>query len=196
MTTQTPLNTRVMIHPGVRRPRSTYKKVVQGKCPLHFINLNGAVCSNTLFSNTSALTSCLLFRGNSTCKILEHLVWSNTSGFQFWGPLARTNFLSALCGLPTGKGEHPLKSTDTGGIARQTQASYLSNESKSRLQRGFPEHTVLRNSGGPKGAHLKGGHLKMGFGSEKFALDMSIFTALSKPIPQNKRRVSGPKKTA
>ena len=23
------------------------------------------------------------------------------SGFQFWGPLARTNFLSALCGLPT-----------------------------------------------------------------------------------------------
>ena len=84
----------------IRRPRSTYKKVVQGKCPLHFIDLNGVVCSNTLFSNTSALTSSLLFRGNSTCKILEHLVWSNTSGFQFWGPLARTNFLSALCGLP------------------------------------------------------------------------------------------------
>ena len=36
----------------------------------------------------------------STCKILEHLFWSNTSGFQFWGPLARTNFLSALCGPP------------------------------------------------------------------------------------------------
>ena len=85
----------------IRRPQSSYQTVVQGKCPLHFLNLNGVVCSNTLFSNTSALTSSLLFRGNSTCKILEHLVWSNTSGFQFWGPLARTNFLSALCGLPS-----------------------------------------------------------------------------------------------
>ena len=83
-----------------RRPHSSYQTVVQGKCPLNFLNLNGIVCSNTLFSNTSALTSSLLFRGNSTCKILEHLVWSNTSGFQFWGPLARKNFLSALCGLP------------------------------------------------------------------------------------------------
>ena len=69
--------------------------------PSFSYNLNGAVCSNTLFSNTSALTSSLLFWGNSTCKILEHLVCSNTSGFQFWGPLARTNLLSALCGLPT-----------------------------------------------------------------------------------------------
>ena len=68
-----------------------------------FLNLNGAVCSNTLFSNTSALTSSLLFRGNSTYKILAHLVWSNTSGFQFWGPLARTNFLAALRGLPTAR---------------------------------------------------------------------------------------------
>ena len=84
----------------LRRPRSSYQRVVQGKCPLHFLNLNGVVCSNTLFSNTSALTSSLLFWGNSTCNVLEHLVWSNTSGFQFWGPLARTNFLSALCGLP------------------------------------------------------------------------------------------------
>ena len=70
------------------------------KMPPSFLNLNGGVCSNTLFSNTSALTSSLLFRGNPTCKILEHLVWSNTSGFQFWGPLARTLFLSVLCGLP------------------------------------------------------------------------------------------------
>ena len=85
---------------SIRRPHSSYQRVVQGKCPLHFLNLNGAVCSNTLFSNTSALTSSLLFWGNSTCKILEHLVCSNTSGFQFWGPLARTNFLSALYGLP------------------------------------------------------------------------------------------------
>ena len=52
-----------------RGPHSSYQRVVQGKCPLHFLNLNGVVCSNT-------------------------------SGFQFSGPLARTNFLSALCGLP------------------------------------------------------------------------------------------------
>ena len=63
-----------------RRPHSTYQKVVQGKCPLHFLHFNGVVCSNTLFSNTSALTNSLLFRANSTRKILEHLVWSNTSG--------------------------------------------------------------------------------------------------------------------
>ena len=66
--------------------------------PPSFLHFSGAICSNTLFSNTSALTKSLLFRANSTRKILEHLVWSNTSGFQFWGPLARTNFLSALCG--------------------------------------------------------------------------------------------------
>ena len=74
------------------------QKVVQGKCPLHF-HSNGVVCSNTLFSNASALTNSLLSRANSTCKVLEQLVWSNTSGLQFRGPLARTNFLSALCGL-------------------------------------------------------------------------------------------------
>ena len=91
-----------LVNPRIRRPHSSFQRVVQGKCPLHFLNFNRAVCSNTLFSNTSALTSSLLFRGNSTCKILEHLVWSNTSGFQFWGPLARTNLLSALCGLPIG----------------------------------------------------------------------------------------------
>ena len=71
-----------------RGPHSSYQRVVQGKCPFQFVLLNGVVCSNTLFSNTSALTSSLLFWGNSTCKILEHLFCSNTSGFQFWGPLA------------------------------------------------------------------------------------------------------------
>ena len=83
-----------------RRSHSTYKKVVQGKCPLHFLHFNGAVCSNTLFSNTSALTSSPLFRANSTCKGSRTPRWSNTSGLQFCEPLARTNFLSALCGLP------------------------------------------------------------------------------------------------
>ena len=68
----------------------------------NFLHFNGAVCSNTLLLDTSALTNSLLFRASSTHKILEHLVWSNTSGSQFWGPLARTNFLSALCGPPRG----------------------------------------------------------------------------------------------
>ena len=70
------------------------------KMPPSFLSLNGVVCSSTLFSNTSALTSSLLFRANSTCKILEHLVWSNTSGFRFWGPLARTDFLSHFAAFP------------------------------------------------------------------------------------------------
>ena len=92
---------------SVRRPHSTYQKVVQGKCPLHCLRFNGVVCSNTLFSNTSAFTNSLSIRANSARKILEHLFWSNTSGFQFWGPLARTNFLSALCGLPTSSHSFP-----------------------------------------------------------------------------------------
>ena len=96
----------------------TYKKVVQGKCPLHFLHFSGAVCSNTLFSNASSLTNSLLFRANSTCKVLEHLVWSNTSGFQFWGPLARTYFLSALCGLP--KGHQDQKVHGLEGVERLT----------------------------------------------------------------------------
>ena len=65
------------------RPHSTYQKVVQGKCPLHFLHSNGVVCSNTLFSNTSALTNSLFFRANSICKgsrkprLVEH----------FWVPI-------------------------------------------------------------------------------------------------------------
>ena len=70
------------IGPSSRSPRkcrcsggrhSSYKRVVQGKCPLHFLNLNGVVCSNTLFSNASALTSSLLFREILHAKVLEHL---------------------------------------------------------------------------------------------------------------------------
>ena len=103
--------------PEIRRPHSTYQKVVQGKCPLHFHHFNGVVCSNTLFSNTSALTNSLLFRANSTRRILEHIVWSNTSGFQFWGPLARTNFLSVLCGPPTKLPPNPTFSQKKKGVA-------------------------------------------------------------------------------
>ena len=69
--------------PPVRRPHSSYQRAVQGKCPLHFLNLNGAVCSNTLFSNTSALTSSLFILGkfymqdSRTPRLLEH----------FWVPI-------------------------------------------------------------------------------------------------------------
>ena len=64
----------------LRRPHSSYPKVVQGKCSLNNLHCNGAVCSNTPFSNTSALNSSLLFRATSTCKgsrtpcLFEH-VW-------------------------------------------------------------------------------------------------------------------------
>ena len=94
----------------VRRPHSTYQKVVQGKRPLQFLRFTGAVCSNTIFSNNSALASSLLpvFRANSSCKssrtprLVEHF-W-----FQFWGPLARTTVLSALCSQPRLKKEIPI----------------------------------------------------------------------------------------
>ena len=69
--------------------------------PPSFLHVNGVVCSNTLFLNTSALTSSLLFGQILRAKVLKHLVWSNTCGFQFGGSLARRNFLSALCGLPS-----------------------------------------------------------------------------------------------
>ena len=51
-----------------RRPHSTYQKVVQGKCPLHLVLFNGAVCSNTLFSNPSVVTNSLSFSTDSTSK--------------------------------------------------------------------------------------------------------------------------------
>ena len=54
--------------PVIRRPHSTNQMVVQGKCPLDFVRFNGAVCSNTLFSKTSVLTSALSFRTDSTCR--------------------------------------------------------------------------------------------------------------------------------
>ena len=60
-------------------------KVVQGECPLRFVNLYGVIRSNALFSNPSILTSSHLL------KVLEHLIWSNTSAFRFWVPLARTS---------------------------------------------------------------------------------------------------------
>ena len=57
--------------------------------------------ARTLFSRTLLPLPVLPYSGqNLHAEVLEHLVWSNASGFRFWGPLAQTNFLSALCGLP------------------------------------------------------------------------------------------------
>ena len=63
----------------------------------------------------------------------------------------------------------------------------------------WPEIIYASGSGGPKGGHLKGRHLKMGFRTEirtrhvefalKFALDTSILIALSKATPQGKCRL-------
>ena len=53
------------------------------KYPLHFVHFNGAICSNTLCSNTSVLTKYLSFRAVPTCKgsrtppLVEH----------FWVPI-------------------------------------------------------------------------------------------------------------
>ena len=84
----------------LRRPHSTYQKVVQGKCHLHFFISMGPF-ARTLFSRTLLPWRILYYSGQIIhAKVLEHLVWSNTSAFQFWVPLARTIFLSALRGLP------------------------------------------------------------------------------------------------
>ena len=56
--------------------------------------------ARTLFSRTLLPWPVLRYSGQFLhAKALEHLVWSNTSGIQFWEPLARTDFLSALYGL-------------------------------------------------------------------------------------------------
>ena len=55
---------------------------MQGKCPFNFLHFNGVVCSNTLFSNTSALTSSLFLHGNfytRTPRLVEHF-WAPTLG--------------------------------------------------------------------------------------------------------------------
>ena len=72
--------------------QSTKQKFVQGKCSLHFVNFSGAICSNTLFSNTFVLAivaTALSFRAVLHAKVREHLGLLNTSTFPFRGSLAR-----------------------------------------------------------------------------------------------------------
>ena len=86
-----------------RISHSTYQKVVQGKCPLHFLHFNGAVCSNTLFSNTSALTNSLLFRANSTFARFSNTSFGRTLlGSNFGGLLLEQTFCRhfAWCDTP------------------------------------------------------------------------------------------------
>ena len=66
--------------PDQEAAHSTYQKVVQGQCPVHYFFIMGPFA---LFSNTSALTNSLLFMANSRCKgsrtprLVEH----------FWVPI-------------------------------------------------------------------------------------------------------------
>ena len=79
---------------------STHQEVVQGKSFLNFLHFSGVVCLITPFSNTSALTSSLLFRANSPCK------GSRTPRFveHFWVPILGVSCSNKLfvgnCGLP------------------------------------------------------------------------------------------------
>ena len=84
-------------------------------------NFDGVVCSNTLFSNTSALTDSLLFRANSTCqgsrapRLVEHfwvpILGASCSNKLFVGTLRPSHFathgvnraISALQRGPNGK---------------------------------------------------------------------------------------------
>ena len=79
---------------NVWEPRPVFSEALSSsKCPLNVLNLNGVVCSNTLFSNTSALTSSLLFWGE-----ILHARFSNTSfartlpGSNFGGLLLEQTF--------------------------------------------------------------------------------------------------------
>ena len=57
--------------------------------------------AQTLFYRTLLSSSILCHSGQALhSKVPKHLVWSNTSVFRFQGPLVRTNFWLALCGLP------------------------------------------------------------------------------------------------
>ena len=77
------------------------KRLFKENAPLIFFILMGPF-ARTLFSRTLLPWPILCYSVQILhAKVLEHLVSSNTSGFRFWGPLAWTNLLSALCGLPT-----------------------------------------------------------------------------------------------
>ena len=57
--------------------------------------------ARTLFSRTLLSWPILCHSGQILhSKVLDHPVWSNASGFRFWGPLARTYFCLVPCGLP------------------------------------------------------------------------------------------------
>ena len=72
------------------------RRLFKESAPFAFFILMGSFAQTLFSSNTSVLTNPLFCRANSTAR------FSNTSfGRLFWGPLARTNFLSGLCGLPT-----------------------------------------------------------------------------------------------
>ena len=87
---------------SVRRPHSTYQTVVQGKCPLHCIHFNGVVLLEHSFPEHLCLDQFSVIQNNFYMQRFSNTSFGRTLlGSNFGGPLARTNFLSALCGLPT-----------------------------------------------------------------------------------------------
>ena len=76
------------------------KRLFKENAPFIFFVLMGPF-ARTLFARTLLPVPILCYSGEILpAKMLEHLVWSNTSGFQFRGLLLEQTFLLALCGLP------------------------------------------------------------------------------------------------
>ena len=91
---------------GSKRPPRNYlsggrtvpsKRLFKESAPFILFILMGSF-ARTLFCQTLLFWPIICHPGQiPLAKVLELLVWSNTSGLRSWGP---TNFLSALCGLP------------------------------------------------------------------------------------------------
>ena len=83
----------VSLSGGRKIPTKSWLKEVP---PIHFVNFNGAVCSNDLFSNTSVLTDSQSFQGSSACQGSQTPCWAEHFCVPILGPLPRTNFCLAL----------------------------------------------------------------------------------------------------
>ena len=85
----------------MRRPHSTCQKVVQGKCPLHSLPLNGAVCSNTLFANTSFLDHLSVILGKFCMQRFSNTSFGRTLlGYNFGCLLLEQTFCRHFAAFP------------------------------------------------------------------------------------------------
>ena len=86
--------------PLVRRPHSSYQRVVQGKCPLHFLIWMGSI-ARTLFSRTLLPWPAVCYSGE-----ILHARFSNTSfgrtllGSNFGGRLLEQTFCRHCAAFP------------------------------------------------------------------------------------------------